>query len=71
MNKHKLQKYERCFFHAHLCKERAEVLSLVMRNSPCIDDFYVYLNRQFCRSLRHANRWIELAGIVRRQHEGR
>lgn len=65
MNKKSLPKYERCFFHAHLCKERADALRLAMGNSRRIDDFYVYLNRQFCRSLRHANRWIELAGIVR------
>lgn len=69
MNKKNLPKYERCFFHARLCRERAEALSLAMKNSPRIDDFYVYLNRQFCRSLRHANRWVELAGIVRRKHE--
>lgn len=69
MIKHTLTKYDRCFFQAHLCKERAEVLSLAMRNYGRIDDFYVYLNRQFCRSLRHANRWVEFAGIVRRRYE--
>lgn len=69
MNKKDLPKYERCLFHAYLCRERAKAFALAMKNSPRIDDFYVYLNRNFCRSLRHSNRWFELAGIVRRSHE--